>query len=128
MAERFSTALGVPKATVIKWWRYNRDVLLKMLVDAGINPNTGLPIDAGGSHEPGEARASVQTITEGAGDNLPATGVLERHGGDDAEHDPVATRAALAALGAVVTPKRPDDLGDDADGQHATLEHVRRGA
>lgn len=95
---------------------------------AGIDFRTGLPIDAGGSHEPAGAPPAVQTITEGAGGNLPATGSVEPRGGGDDEHDPQATRATLAALGAVVTPKRPDDLGDDADGQHATLKHVRRGA
>jgi hypothetical protein len=121
---RIAAALGIDIGTVRL---RHRDYLDFQCRQAGIDIRTGLPLNAGGSHEPAGTRTTLQANTEPTDDAEPATDILEARGDGD-DDDAEATRAALAALGAVVTPKRLDDLGDDADGQHATLEHVRRGA
>lgn len=121
---RIAAALGIDIGTVRL---RHRDYLDLQCRQAGIDIRTGLPINAGGSHKPAGTRTTLQATTEPTDDAEPATDILEARGDGD-DDDAEATRAALAALGAVVTPKRLDDLGDDADGQHATLEHVRRGA
>jgi len=112
IAARFAAGLRMPKETVLAWWKHNKYHLLTKLIAAGIDPNTGHPIDAGGSHEPVDARSTLQATTEPTDDAEPATGILEARGeGDD--DDPAATRAALAAIGATVTPRRVDDIDDD---------------
>ncbi len=103
----------------------NREYLALQCRQAGIDFRTGLPLNAGGSHEPAGTRTTLQATAEPMEDAEPATGSVVARERDAAQHD---TRQALAVIGATVTPRRVDDIGDDdAVTQHGR-DALRQGA
>jgi len=137
----FAQALGQDEVTIRSWWRNNRDFLRTQLEKRGIDPNTGLPVNAKGAHEPTDARNGIDTTTEPVAGDKPAAGSVDASG-DDARrededpdrprHDPWETLAALKRNGIPLptlngAPGRGRRLDDDAfehDDQTSLVEQL----
>jgi hypothetical protein len=83
LTERFADALGASYDGIIAQWRDNSDILFARLKAAGIDPATGLPVNAGGSHEPAAAREDIDATAEPMDEDEPAEGVLGAPGESD---------------------------------------------
>ena len=122
---RFSQALGQDKETIQKWWKHNKDFLRGKLVQAGIDPTTGLSVNAEGAHEPADARSGIDTTTEPTADDKPITGSVEAPGDDIGF---LETSEALNRLGirrAVnEAPPPPDDAEPFEDLRRRTTEQL----
>ena len=110
---RIADALGDDAEKVkIRYW----PTLAFQCRQAGIDPNTGLPVIAEGSHEPVGTRRAIRATTQSSATDKPATRIVEAHGDDE-------TRGALP-----VTLKATSDIGDDDAAAHAIMEQLRQGA
>lgn len=115
LAGRFAAGLGVTVESILQQWRYRRDTLLARLLAAGIDPNTGLRIDAGASDEAAQARADIDMTTEPTtGDKGMTVNVGAR--GENAEFACSAweLRKALHAQGIPLPSLRAPPAEDDA--------------
>jgi hypothetical protein len=112
VAERFAAALGVTVESIIQQWRHRPDILRARLEEAGINPNTGLAVNAEASHEPREARDDTGMTTEPIDHDKPAAGSVDTR--DDVEFDCAADdiRRGLQQAG-LVSPVKPAPLADN---------------
>ena len=113
LAQRFATALGTDVEKIIEWWKHNAIYLRSRLEQAGIDPNTGFPVIAEGSHEPAGARRAVRATTQSSATDKPATGIVEPRGDDEPR-------------GALTVTLATSDIADDA--AHANMEPLRQGA
>lgn len=82
LLRRFSKALGQDQETIRSWWRHNGDFLRLKLEQAGIDPNTGFPVNAEAHHEPAGVRKDIDTTTDTMTGNKPAAGNVGAHGDD----------------------------------------------
>jgi hypothetical protein len=119
---RIAAALGIDIGTVRL---RHRDYLALQCSQAGIDFRTGLPLNAGGSHEPAGARTTLPATVEPMDDAEPATGSVVARERRAPQHD---TRTALAGIGATVTPRRVDDIGDDDAVTQHDRDTLRQGA
>jgi hypothetical protein len=87
MAERFAAALGIKIDEVFQLNQSDKPGLLARLLAAGIDPNTGLPVNAEGAHEPVDARGDIDTTTDTVTDDKPAAGVVVAPDEDDCQRD-----------------------------------------
>ena len=107
---RFSTAQAIEDRGI------DRGSMLRLRpqgLPAGIDPNTGLPVIAEGSHEPAGARRAVRATTQSSATDKPATGIVEPRGDDEPR-------------GALTVTLATSDIADDA--AHANMEPLRQGA
>lgn len=110
---RIAEALGDDAEKVkIRYW----PTLALQCRQAGIDPYTGLPVIAEGSHEPAGARRAIRATTRSSAIGKPATDIVEARGDDE-------TRGELP-----VTLKATSDIGDDDAAAHAIMEQLRQGA
>jgi hypothetical protein len=75
--------------------------LLLQCKQHGIDPRTGLRIDARGSDEPRNARAAIDMTTEPAEQDKPATGIVEadeRDDPDERDHDSLSPEGDVQVL------------------------------
>jgi len=94
---RFAHALGQDHETIRKWWKHNKDFLRGKLVRAGIDPTTGLSVNAESAHEPADARNGIGTTTESTEGDKPTTGSLEAPGDRERQHEVVPRKTATTA-------------------------------
>lgn len=123
----------------------NPNYLALQCRDAGIDPNTGLPVAAEGSHEPVVTRRAPQANRDRLLRARHAAGILGAPRECDFPDDPHALRRALAGQG--IQPPSVPAIPDDADAatatdtaadtdtatdagaaEHAMMEEFRRGA
>jgi hypothetical protein len=82
LVRRFSQALRQDNETIQKWWKHNKDFLRTKLVQAGIDPTTGLSVNAEASSAPAAAHDDIGVTTEPNADDKPAAGSVEAPGDD----------------------------------------------
>jgi len=101
LAERFAAALGEDIDTIVRRWKDNSVFLRLQLQTAGIDPNTGLPVDARAPSKPAGGQSDGKMTTEPMEDDKPVAGILVAPAADDhdRDHDDVVTigQAARAA-------------------------------
>jgi hypothetical protein len=82
LAALFADALGTDKNSILRQWRSAPDILVTRLVHAGIDPNTGLLVNADGPDRPVGARGDIDTTTDTMTGNKPAAGSVKAPGKD----------------------------------------------
>jgi hypothetical protein len=87
MAERFAAALGITVDEVFRLWRTDKPGLRARLEAAGIDPTTGLAINADGAGKPVQARDDIDTTSDTTTDDKPATGIVDAPGDDCRQPD-----------------------------------------
>ncbi len=99
VAARFAAALGVTVESVIQQWRSKPDTLRARVEAAGIDPNTGLPVNAEGAHEPAAARDDIGVTTEPIDQDRPAAGNVGARGDGEFACSHLDIHDALRGLG-----------------------------
>jgi hypothetical protein len=99
LVRRFAHALGQDEDTIRSWWRHNRDFLRMKLGAAGIDPKTGLPVNAEGAHEPAAARDDIGVTTEPIDQDRPVAGNVVARGDDEFACSHLDIHDALRGLG-----------------------------
>jgi len=111
---RFAAALGTTVEAVTYQLRHEPDLLLTRLRVAGIDPRTGLPVNAGGAGKTATivATSDTEVTTEPAAAATPVVGVVGASG-DDVGF--LQTSGALDRLGIVRAPPAapPGTAGDE---------------
>ena len=103
LAERFAAALGEDLHTILQWWKDNSDFLRLQLKTAGIDPNTGLPVDDRAPSKPAGGQPTGKATTEPTEEDKPAAGILVAPGADDHERDREHVVTISHAAGAVTS-------------------------
>lgn len=110
LAERFAAALGMTVEVTIDQWKHHPDVLRARLKAVGIDPNTGLPCNAGALHEPADAPSGMETTTEPTVSDEPATGAVGASAEDVGCRDGTE---AVNGLGIRLTVNKAAAVADD---------------
>lgn len=114
LAGRFAAALGGTVESILQQWRRQPDILRARVEAAGIDPNTGLPVNAEGAHEPRGARDGIGVNTDVIDQDKPAAGsVGARHGAEfDCDHQQIHQALRQLGIPSPATPAPPHE--DDA--------------
>lgn len=125
LVARFAQALGRDEDTIRSWWRYNRDFLRAELLKRGIDPNTGLIVNAEGAHEPRGARDDIGVTTEPIDQDKPAASSVGARGGDEFACAAEDIRRGLQQLG-IPSPATPAPLAEDDAFERQRADIVNR--
>jgi hypothetical protein len=111
MAERFADALDEDVQSILRWLESNKPYLRLRLEAAGIDPNTGEPVNADATGKPPQARAGIQATTEPVEADGPAAGNVDARGDDEPDKDFEVTRGRLVEQLRGVTVATAADIG-----------------
>lgn len=120
---RFAQALGQSPETIRSWWRNNTDFMRMKLKQAGIDPNTGLPVTADASHEPADALEDTVTTSEPTAGVTPAMGSVNARGVEfDIPHCQLHEALRQQGIPTPATHAPPDDDAFERDDQRSMQE------
>jgi hypothetical protein len=127
LAGRIAKALGLDIDIVLHRGRTNPQYLALQCREAGIDPKTGLPVNAEGAGEPVDARHDIDTTTDTMTGDKPVAGSVEAPGEDIGFRQ---STEALDRLGITrtVNPAPPPDEDQEAfeDKRRRTTEQLLR--